>query len=233
MKYAVLLVLTLLTMPSLPAQDPADPVPLPSQTESADAFALSQPDEGSPFFADRELSAAKNRTDARDELGHATGRYQTALYPRVHDSSNNGGAAFANFFTRMFSSIRFGNPKGGIGPSKLTIEPEEFSITERREVDATYQIRNHGRKILRLDYPTSQRIEILAADGSGRVIERWSDDRAFDDQEGIIFINPKERIQYVEKIPTREMKAGESYTITAEAVGHPELNASRVVTPAP
>ena len=64
-------------------------------------------------------------------------------------------------------------------------------------------------------------------------MEKWSDDRSFSDQEGVVIINPKERIQYTEKVATREMKAGNSYTVKAEAVGYPEYTVEKTVVPAP
>jgi len=63
------------------------------------------------------------------------------------------------------------------------------------------------------------------------VIDRWSDDRAFQPEEGIVVINPRERIEYQEKIPTREMKAGESYRVQTFTTGTEKFQSEKLITP--
>ena len=111
--------------------------------------------------------------------------------------------------------------------------PRSFPWSERRELDTTYTVRNNTKKIIRLDFNTTQRIDILTSDASGKVIEKWSEDRAFQLQEGIVIINPKERIEYSEKVATREMKPSETYTIKADVVGYPDYTATTTSRPRP
>lgn len=207
----------------------ATPPPRMNSQQAASAFAVRPPDEGSPFFADREAAKFLLSADGR----RAAKANEVALYPKVKDSPDSAAAMFAKFFTDMFSSVNLRAFKGRTTTEHLAVEPAQFSLGERREVEAAYTLRNDSNKILRLDYETSQRIDIVTRDPAGKVIERWSDDRAFKPQEGIVIINPRERIEYREKIPTREMKAGETYTIQSEITGHPEYNAARTVTPTP
>ena len=94
-------------------------------------------------------------------------------------------------------------------------------------MDATYTVRNNAKKILRLDFNTTQRIDILTFDPSGKMIEKWSEDRLFLLQEGVVIVNPKERIEYSEKVATRDMKPQEPYTIKADVVGYPDYSAKR------
>lgn len=204
----------------------AKPTPPPSPQEAAAAFAVTQPDEGSPFFAEREaariLASQPQAVARRDAL---------AVYPKVKNSDDSASAMVGKFFTEMFSSINLRKLQGRKTTEKLTIDPPSFSLADRREVEGIYTLRNNTGKLIRLDYPTSQRIDIVTRDENGNVIDRWSDDRAFKPQEGIVVINPKERIEYREKIPTREMKPGQPYTIQAEIVGYPEYTAAQPVTP--
>lgn len=204
----------------------AKPTPPPSAREAAAAFAVTQPDEGSPFFAEREaakiLSTQAPAQARQDAL---------AVYPKVKNSDDSASAMFSKFFTEMFSSINLRKLQSRQTTENLTIEPPTFSLNDRREVEGVYILRNNTGKLIRLDYTTSQRIDMLTKDASGNVIDRWSDDRAFKPQEGIIILNPKERIEYREKIPTRDMKAGQAYTIQADVVGYPEYTASQPVTP--
>ena len=62
---------------------------------------------------------------------------------------------FTRFFTDMFSSIKFGRLHPEKSTQNLTVEPSEFSLSDRRELDTTYTVRNNTKKIMRLDFSTS------------------------------------------------------------------------------
>ncbi|MEX1118810.1 MAG: BsuPI-related putative proteinase inhibitor, partial [Terrimicrobiaceae bacterium] len=163
----------------------------------------------------------------------ASGPNDTAVYPKVRDSDNNAGDTFAGFFTNMFSSVRLGKLRADPTIPTVRVEPLDFSLAERREVDVTYAIKNNTGKIMRIDYPSTQRIEIITSDTTGQVIDRWSDDRAFAGEEGIVFVNPGERIEYNEKLPTRDLKPGEMYIVTGDAAANEGFTATQRVTPNP
>ncbi|MCX7868534.1 MAG: BsuPI-related putative proteinase inhibitor [Terrimicrobiaceae bacterium] len=221
--------LWLLFAPLLAAQEPAGPPP----EQMAAAFAVRPPDEGSPFFGYREAAREDVVQMAGGEIGGAMLPDGNAQYPTVRGDDRTILQMFTGFFTGMFASVRNPFVKEPAAAASLELDPPEFSLADRREVEANFQVANRTRRILRLDYPTSQRIEILTRSPSGEIVERWSDDRAFDQSEGIVFINPGERISYSEKIPTRDMKAGETYTIEAEVAGSQEYRAQVQVTPLP
>ncbi len=207
----------------------AKPAPRPTSIQAASAFAVRPPDEGSPFFSDQ-LAARYYMTEAGVEVARAE---TVAMYPRTKNTPDSASAIFTKFFTDMFASVNLRSLRGTRTTQKLLVEPIAFSLGERREIDAVYSLRNNTGKIIRLDYPTSQRIEILTMDPTGKVIDRWSDDRVFKPQEGIVVINPQERIEYREKIPTRDMKANEPYSIQTEVAGYPDYTATRIITPSP
>ncbi len=232
MKYAGMSFLTLVVAPLAMAQQ-TDPIPKPTFAEAVTAFAIQAPDESSPFFSDRELAKMERTATARGELFSATGPNNTAIYPMVRGSENNAGDTFLGFFTNMFSSVRLGKLRADPTIPTVRVEPLDFSLAERREVDVTYAIKNNTGKIMRIDYPTTQRIEIITSDTNGQVIDRWSDDRAFADEEGIVFVNPGERIEYSEKLPTRDLKAGELYIVTGDAAANEGFTATQRVTPNP
>ena len=199
----------------------AKPSPTPAVSYPASAFAVIPPDEGSPFFAERQ--------SAKLELPEDT----VAVFPKSKDSPDSVTTIFTKFFTDMFASVKFGRLRAGKTTQNIAVDPSEFSLSERRELDTTYTVRNNTKKIMRLDFNTTQRIDILTSDASGKVIEKWSEDRAFQLQEGIVIINPKERIEYSEKVATREMKPSETYTIKADVVGYPDYTATTSVAPSP
>jgi hypothetical protein len=232
MKYAGLSFLALAVTSFAMAQEAA-PRPTPTFAEAVSAFAVQTPDESSPFFADRELAKMERTASARGEVFSASGPNDTAIYPKVRDSDNNAGDTFLGFFTDMFSSVRVGKLRADPTTPTVRVEPREFSLSDRREVDVTYAIKNNTGKIMRIDYPTTQRIEIITSDPNGQVIDRWSDDRAFTAEEGIVFVNPGERIEYSEKLPTRDLKAGEIYTVTGDAAANEGFTATQRVTPTP
>lgn len=181
------------------------------------------PEQESPFFVPREefipgTPAAEQRVSQQ--------------FPRNKGSDRSAGQMVSEFFTGMFANVRlFGGSGDRNASSRISLEPRNFSLDDRREITVTYEITNRTRDILRLEFPNSQRLEITVADPSGRIVERWSDDRFFPQATGIIMINPDERIEYVERIPTREMQPGVTYTIEASVPNHPDFTRSLKVTP--
>ena len=149
-------------------------------------------------------------------------------YPLNKTSEASASKMFTRFFTDMFSSVHIVK---GHADSKLTVAPSTFALSSRREVTVTYVVMNRTTKLMKLDFPTSQRIEILVRDPNGKVIEKWSDDRAFDDVSGVVMINPGERIQYEEKIATRDMQPGQSYVIEASLANNPQFTRTATVKP--
>ncbi|CAN5812955.1 hypothetical protein BH09VER1_BH09VER1_33300 [soil metagenome] len=197
--------------------------------QGAEAFAMKAPDEGSPFFSERE--AAKVALEKEGTTN--TNQNGVAIYPRAKESPNSASAMFTGFFTEMFASVKFKTLHNEPTTEKLKIEPAHFELSKHKELDTIYTVQNNTGKLMRLNFATTQRIDLVTTDASGKVIDKWSDDRATTPQDGIIIINPKERIQYDEKIPTREMKPEQSYTVQSQIVGYPDYTVSKTVVPAP
>ncbi|MEI6493848.1 MAG: BsuPI-related putative proteinase inhibitor [Verrucomicrobiota bacterium] len=201
--------------------------PKSTYLDAVSAFAIAQPDENSPFFGDYQ-SASTTRTV--DYAGHASNGAISG-YPQNKDAPGSALAQIKDFFGGMFASVNLGPIRTPPTTEQLVVDPKTFSLQDRREVTVTYTIRNNTKNISRLEYPTTQRIDILTYDSKGVVIDRWSDDRAFVPEEGIVVINPKERIEYQEKVPTREMKSGESYRIETFTTSAEKFKSEQVITP--
>jgi hypothetical protein len=201
----------------------------PSPTPATSAFSIPPPDEGSVFFAERQEAKFAMSAEGRALMERDT----VATYPRAKGSPDSVTTMFTRFFTDMFASIRLGRLRPERTTQTIKVEPSNFSLGERRELDATYSVRNNTKKIIRLDFNTTQRIDILTFDPSGKIVEKWSEDRLFMLQEGVVIVNPKERIEYSEKVATRDMKALEPYTIKADIIGYPDYAAETIVTPSP
>lgn len=196
-------------MTSLDAQEAESAVPFIPETES-------------PFFI------------LREEFNPETVPGQQRLsqqYPRSKGADVNAGKIFTSFFTDMFANVKLGISEEARASSRLAIEPKTFSIDDRREFTVNYVVTNKTSEIIKLDFPNAQRIEITVTDPTGKVVERWSDDRFFAEVTGVVMVNPGERIEYAERIPTREMQSGVTYTVQASIPNYPDFTRSVQITP--
>ena len=121
--------------------------------------------------------------------------------------------------------------RGLVLAAELPREPVKLS--EVRQLPVHITLTNRGDRAVELVFPSEQRIEILLHDAAGRVVTRWSDNRAFADAAGTILINPNEHIEYSETIATRELVPGKVFTVEVTVPAYPELNARRKSMTAP
>ena len=97
----------------------------------------------------------------------------------------------------------------------LQADPAEVKVSEVKQIKVSVTLANHGSKIAQLEFPTSQRIEVLVKSKEGKTIEQWSEDQAFSNEPTMVTINPNERLEYSVNVATRDMVAGQAYTIEA------------------
>ncbi len=180
------------------------------------------PEKESPFFVlnDSEENPGRKAKQLLDSPQNQ--------YPMNKTGEQSASKMFVHFFTDMFGSVRLVKMHSA---SALKVDPATFSLDDRREITVTFTVENRTNKLVKLDFPTSQRIEILVRDSSGKVIEKWSDDRAFQDVSGVVMINPGEHIQYEEKIATRDMQPGQTYIVEASMANNPEFTKTATVKP--
>jgi hypothetical protein len=114
---------------------------------------------------------------------------------------------------------------------QMEISPSPFKLSEDREVKVTVAVYNRTKKFIHLDFPTSQRIEILVRDAAGKVVTTWSEDQSFTDDPASVTINPDERIEYAETVATREMTAGQPCVIEVSFPSYPDLKIQQQVIP--
>ncbi len=110
-------------------------------------------------------------------------------------------------------------------------EPTEFSLAQRREVRVVFTVQNTTKKAERLEFPTSQRIELSLRGPDGKRVFLWSEDRLFQPVPAIVVINPRERIEYEAVVPTRDMVAGTNYAAEVVLLGRPDVAASAEIRP--
>ena len=118
---------------------------------------------------------------------------------------------------------------------KLSMEftPQALSLSDDRRLKVKLVLANNSKKFVQLQFPTTQRIEVIVSDKLGKPLLRWSEDQSFTDEPGYLAINPGERVEYVVSIPTRDMTAGTEYTVEGFAANYPDLKARKIIVPAP
>jgi len=212
-----------------PEAKPTATPPLPPAAANAAAYALHHPDESSPFFLDQSRATAYETHEGAPRVQPDA----VGVYPLNRGSEQSASAILKKTLSGVFGSVHIGPIRMVPSNVELKIDPSDFSLQDRREITANFRVKNTTSRLLRLSFPTTQRFEIITRDSAGKVIDRWSDDHAFDQTEGMVTINPGERIQYSAQIPTRDMQGGKSYTIEASVAGHPKLSCSAQVVPRP
>ena len=97
---------------------------------------------------------------------------------------------------------------------QLQLSPQPLRLSETRQLKVTLTASNRSRRFVHLEFPTTQRIEILVRENaSDKLVVKWSEDQAFSNQPAFVTINPGERIEYNANVPTRDFVAGRDYTI--------------------
>ncbi|HEV7868925.1 MAG TPA: BsuPI-related putative proteinase inhibitor [Chthoniobacteraceae bacterium] len=115
----------------------------------------------------------------------------------------------------------------------IMIEPVVVKLSDVRQLKVTLQLANRGKKLVQLDFPTTQRIEVLIKEKSGKLVEQWSEDQAFTNEPTLVTINPGERLEYAASVATRDLKAGQSYTVIGFFPNFEQLEARKSIVPQP
>jgi Intracellular proteinase inhibitor len=131
----------------------------------------------------------------------------------------------------------FSGGKGGAEKNKaglaaaLTLSPLPLKLADTNRLKVTLTLTNRGKKLAPLEFATSQRIDVLIKNSAGKTIEQWSQDQSFTNEPTVVTINPGERAEYAVEIATREMSAGQTYTVEGFFPGYSTLRASQTLVP--
>ncbi len=115
----------------------------------------------------------------------------------------------------------------GIGPqgkqgSGVTIAldyaPKPVRVGRDRSITVAVAVNNSSKRQQTLEN-NGQRIEILLREPGGKVLTRWSESRSFDAKLTSSIVNPGEKIEFTEKISTRDLRPGGSYELVAYVPG--------------
>ncbi len=114
---------------------------------------------------------------------------------------------------------------------KLDLSPSPIVLSQDRELKVVVDLSDQTKKFIHLDFPTTQRIEILVIDSSGKTVTTWSEDQSFTNDPATITINPGERIEYTESVATRDMVPGQPCIIQVSFPSYPDLKIEQRVVP--
>src|SRR5207302_6647626 len=90
---------------------------------------------------------------------------------------------------------------------------------------------NRSHRAVHLEFPTTQRIEILIKDQKEKLVTQRSEDQSFENQPVFVTINPGERIEYNASIGTRDLAPGRTYIIEGFFPNFEGLRATKTITP--
>jgi hypothetical protein len=156
------------------------------------------------------------------------------FWERAWDSSKKGTQRIGRTMTRPF---RRSDDKPGevVGWRNLamavTLDPPAVKLADTRAIRVGVSVVNKGDSAVQLDFPTTQRIELLMKTEDGKVVSKWSEDQKVDKEQGFLVINPGERLEYSANVSTREMSAGRTYIIEAYFPDFEQLRANTMVAP--
>ncbi|MDP9291530.1 MAG: BsuPI-related putative proteinase inhibitor [Verrucomicrobiota bacterium] len=105
----------------------------------------------------------------------------------------------------------------------MTVAPMPLHLSDTRQLRITIVLANVSKRFVQLAFPTTQRMEILVRDESGKIVTQWSEDQSFENSADYISINAGERLEYSATISTRDMTAGRKYTIESFFPNYPDL----------
>ena len=115
----------------------------------------------------------------------------------------------------------------------LQLPDEPIKLSEVRQLPVQISLTNRGDRAVELNFPTAQRVEIYLRDAAGRIVTRWSDNRAFEATQASILINSGEHLEYAETIATRDLIPNKVFTVEVMVPAYPELDTKRKSLTAP
>ena len=138
-----------------------------------------------------------------------------------------------NPFSRSERLPEYNDPK--LRGLVLTVElaPQPVRLSETRQMNVKITLTNRSKRPVILDFPDSQRFEIYLRNAGETILATWSDNHAFSDVVGTVYINPQEHIEYAETIATRELTPNRVFVAEVFFPKYPELRVRQKFLTAP
>ena len=140
------------------------------------------------------------------------------------------------FISHMFHGASSSQEQAGAVQTKtlilnMELSPLPLKLADTRQLKVLISLTNKSSKMLRFDFPNSQRFEILVRDKTGRTLLQWSEDQAFLAEPATITINPGEHIEYETSVATRDLTVGNEYVIEGFFPKYKELKLQKRIVP--
>lgn len=202
-----------------------------------------------PLLACTLLTAAALAAEDASVVKQATPAPAATPAPKGVPAKNlhkkHGPGLFDDLWAKIKPKPKAGAPGTGGVPSdaverpvgnkklmlSMTVEPQPLKLTDARQMKVTVTVSNKSPKMVQLEFPTTQRIEVLVRNAGGKLVEQWSEDRTFANEPGIRAINPGERLEYSVTLSTRDLVVGQTYTVEALFPNYDSLRLQRNVVP--
>ena len=114
---------------------------------------------------------------------------------------------------------------------EMEVLPLPLKLSETRQLEVVLTVTNKSRRAVHLEFPTTQRFEIIIRDQMGKSLVQWSDDQAFESEPGFVTINPREHVEYRASVATRDLAAGHGYIIDGFFPNYMGLKARKTILP--
>jgi len=134
-------------------------------------------------------------------------------------------------FGKSSSSSSKGEPVWNQLQVALKVDPEAVKLSTTKTVQVNVLVTNLGKKLVQLEFPTSERIEVVLRGNEGKVLARWSEDQKVENEPGLVNINPGEYLEYNATISTRDMQVTGSYQIEAYFPSFDQLRMTKLIVP--
>ena len=105
----------------------------------------------------------------------------------------------------------------------LQVAPQPVRLSEVRQLEIKLTVTNMGTRMIQLDFPTDQRVEIRLLNAADAVLTKWSENHAIKAMPATILINPGEHVEYKENIATRDLTPNKVFTAEVFFPKYPDL----------
>lgn len=171
-----------------------------------------------------------------DATGEPRARGPISVLKRTWGSTVDGIGSAGKSVVNSVTGVFWGNSKPS-GTSKLSVSinlpSASISLANERQIAAVLVLSNLGKRTQVLAFPSTKRVEAVLRDNSRKIVARAFEDRQFTDEEGVITINPGERLEFECSIPTRDLSAGLTYLLEVSIVNQEGLITKKTISVLP
>jgi len=113
----------------------------------------------------------------------------------------------------------------------MDFTPQPVKLTEGNKIQVTLLLTNKTGRFVQLDFPTTQRIEVLLHNQAGKLVTQWSEEQSFTNDAGYVTLDPDEHVEYSVTISGRDLVAGKTYTLEGFFPNYENLRVTRDFVP--